>query len=143
MALATSYIHVPDSPADFIRYAVALLGIFLTGANIAFITEARHLFPDNAVFFWRVFFGGKALSSLILANILLYRDGVITWRTIGACLAFILVLYALGMIWHRRPYQFVVIRPELLGDEERKKIITELQATQNTQPKRRMSWMGQ
>lgn len=124
----TNFTIAPDSPADFVRYAVALLGIFLTGANIAFIVEARLLFPSDAVRFWRVFFGGKALSSLILSNILFYRHGEVSWRTIGATASFLLVLYALGMIWLRRPYKFVVVRPELLADEEREQIIETLEA---------------
>lgn len=109
---------------------MSLLGIFLTGANLAFIMHAPHLFPDESVRFWRTFFAGKAISSLILVFVLYARhDKDVSWPTISSAGAFLLVLWSLVMIWIKRPYKYVVVKPELLDDQARDEAIRKLRQT--------------
>lgn len=109
---------------------MSLLGVFLTGANLAFIVHAPHLFPSESVRFWRIFFAGKALASVILVAVLYTRRSEeFTWPTAASAISFVLVLYALGMIWIKRPYKYVVVKPELLDDEARDEAIRQLRQT--------------
>ena len=125
--MVISDVPVPDNASDFIRFGVSLLGIFLTGANVAFIVHARSLFPDSAVRFWQLFFIGKAFASALLVAVLFTRQGkAVGWPTILSGISFAIVLYALAMIWLHRPARYLVIRPDLLTKGEREQIVRDL-----------------
>jgi hypothetical protein len=113
--------------SDILRLLVAVLGAFLIGADIAFSVKARSLFPDRTVSFWRVFFAGKTLLAGVLVGRLYLASGELQWQTYVTALGFSLSAYALVAIWWNRPYRYVVIRPELLGHDERTQIIEDLE----------------
>lgn len=116
----------PDDASDWFRYLAVLFVSFLIGTDATFILQAKHLFPQPAIRFWRLFFIGKiALASYIVISLLHHGSwwrGILVW--VGAAIT----IFALTMVWYDRPYRYMVVQPNLLDEETKARIRKDLKS---------------
>jgi hypothetical protein len=94
-----------NSGASWYRFVTVGLLCFLMGVNVAFIIWAGQLFPIQTCKFWRVFFVGKSVLTMVIIIDLWARHGPITWRTPTVTVGALIAVWAMYIIWRDRPYR--------------------------------------